>query len=276
VFAAEFKKDDIAVRILRSHIERDRLAHTYVFSGEDVALKRDLAKAFACALNDAGARGFEDFSGNVSRRIWEGAFPDVRWFGEDAAARSLKIGDVRTMIEGASLKPFEADWKVFVIEGAERLTIEAQNALLKILEEPPAQTVFCLLAASKDHLLETIQSRAFEIRMGSGGVFYGQKPLDHLPLGWTEKTWDELLEGFQSSARHEVSGMLGDLMEAFRGQLLREAEAGRNQKAFEGRLKAVDAVMETKEALEANANQKLALTRLTVRLNAVLPKHRGS
>ena len=269
---------DFAVRILKSHIAKDRLAHTYLFTGGLGAaqrvgtrpaptLARDFAKALLCEKN----RVFESCDCVSCRKIENQNHPDVCWLGRDADARSIKIETVREMLGWANLKPYEGRRKVCVFLDAERLTHEAQNALLRTLEEPPGDTVFCLLVESKSHLLETISSRAFEIRLPPGE---NEAPLEvgatHAsPLqGIQEKNWDDFLEPFQTTPREELKPFLDALMHYFRNEYERLSVGAGLKPAptMHAWLEALDAVYETKEALEANANQKLAMTRLTMKL----------
>ncbi len=269
---------NFAVRVLKSHIAKDRLAHTYLLTGknesESAKLALDFAKALLCEQNKV----FESCDCTSCRKIENQNHPDVRWLGQDTDARSIKIEAVREMLGWANLKPYEGRRKVFIFIDAERLTPEAQNALLKTLEEPPGQTIFCLLVESKSHLLETIQSRSFEIRLPSK---LDDTAEGEIPAGLGEKKWDDFLEPYQTTTREEVKSMLDAVMNYFRDCIARHSEDPERSEGDEesgsfatlrmtALLDALDAAYETKEALEANANQKLALTRLTMRLKKIL------
>ena len=263
------REQEFAAKVLESHRQQGRLAHTYLFSGASSAARKDLAEAFACALNDRKERVLGNPSAELERRIAGRNHPDVKWLGEDEKVRSLKIEEIRDIIGWSALKPYEEGYKVVILCEADRLTDEAQNALLKTLEEPPPQTVFCLLIESKDNLLETIRSRSFEIRLRPGR---SQSPEETAaPPGFGQKKWDDYFDDYQGAPKNEVFELLDSLMTYFRSLLVKAGarpEAGYS-KAW---LETLDVLYETKEALDANANQKLALTRLSMRLKRLLPK----
>lgn len=89
--------------------------------------------------------------------IANGQHPDVQVIEPDGA--TVKIEQIRTLEADAALVPYEAQWKVFILNRAERMTEQAANALLKTLEEPPRRTVFILLTSAVSALLPTIASR---------------------------------------------------------------------------------------------------------------------
>jgi DNA polymerase-3 subunit delta' len=91
------------------------------------------------------------------RKIASGNHPDVRIL--DSPGQSLKIDEVRDLQRDLSLSPHEGRWRVAVLSDFERATVEAANALLKTLEEPPAQVALVLTATEADVLLPTIVSR---------------------------------------------------------------------------------------------------------------------
>lgn len=239
--------------LLEAHLREGRLAHTYLFTGP-AASKNDLVRAFARALNCEKGNFFAVCDCASCGKIERRTHPDVRWYGEDEEAKSLKIEIVRAILHEASLKPYEGRWKVFVLEGAERLTLEAANALLKTLEEPPGQSIFLLLVENKAHLLETIQSRAFEVR----ALPVPEKdPLEDPKIQSIEtKGWPAYFDALKGLSRPELVGSLETLL-----LYLRDRAADRPQ--F---LEAFERTYEVLKALDANANQKLALTYLEIRL----------
>src|SRR5207248_272507 len=108
---------------------------------------------------------FDDCVCASCRKSEAGSHPDLHVLGKDLKLKSIKIEEVRDAIADAALKPYEGKWKVFVVLEAGRLTADASNAFLKTLEEPPPHTVFILTVETKAGLLETIQSRGFEVRL---------------------------------------------------------------------------------------------------------------
>lgn len=161
--------DNKTFEFLSNQIRGSRLATTYLFTGDEQEKKKALAIAFAKALNcDDFGKSFkhgETCTCSICERIEKGTHPDVKWYGEDEDAASIKIAEVRDFKNWLALKPFEAKVKVFIFNLAERLTNEAQNALLKSLEEPPEGNVIILLVNNARNLFDTIVSRSTEIRV---------------------------------------------------------------------------------------------------------------
>ena len=96
-------------------------------------------------------------------RIERGLHPDVVVI-EPGDTGSIKIDPIRDVIERAGYRPFEGRRRVVIIDEADALVPQAQNALLKTLEEPPSSSVFILVSARADSLLPTVQSRCPRLR----------------------------------------------------------------------------------------------------------------
>lgn len=88
-----------------------------------------------------------------------GSHPDISYVTPDEGKKNITVDKIRALRAEAFVKPHSAQNRVFVIEGADRMNEQAQNALLKVLEEPPAGVIFILICASRTALLETIVSR---------------------------------------------------------------------------------------------------------------------
>ncbi len=157
--------DNRILNQLSRQIKTGKWATTYLFTGKENERKKALAIAFAKALNCE--KSGVACKCSVCTRIDKGNFPDVKWYGLDEEANTIKISEVRDFKNWLSLKPFEAKVKVFIFNQAERLTGEAQNALLKSLEEPPPGNVILLLVQKAESLYDTIASRAIEIKVPS-------------------------------------------------------------------------------------------------------------
>ncbi|MCL0030881.1 hypothetical protein M1N55_02440 [Dehalococcoidia bacterium] len=163
------------LRYIKKSVEQDRLSHAYLFTGPDRVGKTTVAIDLACLIN---AEHKTTKSGNVvvdlkndrqAIRIRKGFHSDVKIInnetpcstdGTETKSRvNISIEHIQDIKKEASLKPFEGEAKVFIIEGAQNMTLEASNALLKILEEPYDQVFFVLTTSSTTHLPETIISR---------------------------------------------------------------------------------------------------------------------
>src|SRR3954470_17681064 len=140
-------------------------SHAYLFRGPRGAGKAAVARAFAAEILAAGVAD----PGDARRRVLidPSPHPDLVWLRPRGAQHMVE--EVRErVIRASSYRPFEAEKRVFVIEAAEQMRDESQNALLKTLEEPPDFVHLILLTAEPSMLLETIASRC--------------QPIDFAPL----------------------------------------------------------------------------------------------
>lgn len=207
--------DHRILKQLNRQVQAGKWATTYLFTGKENERKKALALAFAKALNcleysspssraprqrgvaisnseiaSASPRNDVMCSCPICTRIDEGTFPDLKWYGLDEEAATIKIADVRDFKNWLFLKSFEAKVKVFIFNQAERLTGEAQNALLKSLEEPPPGNVILLLVPQAKSLYDTIVSRSIEIKVPS---FSSQEIKEILIKEAVEKSEAEVL-----------------------------------------------------------------------------------
>ena len=149
--------------VLEYGLKTDAMAHAYLLVGPRHVGKGTLATNLAQALTCDGP---EPPCGQCRscQRIREGKHPDVTTTGLDSRTE-IGIDDIRGLQRLANLPPYEGKCKVFIIDGAESLSTEAANALLKILEEPPPKVVWLLLAAEEERLLPTITSRCQRLEL---------------------------------------------------------------------------------------------------------------
>jgi DNA polymerase-3 subunit delta' len=160
-------------RLLERSLEKKRLAHAYLFSGDSMDelenMARTLAKALNCAAARAAGRPSLHSCGQCDscRRIERDAHPDVLWVRPESKSRVITIDQMRELMRSIQLKPTAAVFKVGVIVAADRLNPQAGNAFLKTLEEPPADSILILLTTEPQRILETVVSRC--LRLGFGG-----------------------------------------------------------------------------------------------------------
>jgi DNA polymerase-3 subunit delta' len=143
---------------------RGRPSHAYLFHGPAGAGKRTAAREFAAELlsREAGGRGTN--SENARARALAGVHPDLTWVAPSGAHIMLR-GDVdQSVVAAAGHTPFEATYRVFVLERADTMDDPAANTLLKTLEEPPAYVVLILLTDRPTQVLPTITSRCQGVR----------------------------------------------------------------------------------------------------------------
>ena len=145
---------------LTRKLRQGRFPHGLIFSGPEGLGKHTLALMIAKALNCMKADPGE-FCDECSscRKINAGSHPDVMTLAVEEEATQIKIAQVRRLLGMLDLHPLEGRNKVFIIDPADLLNAEAANALLKGLEEPPANTFFLLVTVNVHELLLTVRSR---------------------------------------------------------------------------------------------------------------------
>ncbi len=161
-----------AVSLLQRSLERGALAHAYLFVGPVHVGKMTLAINLAQALNCPAA---ERPCGECAscQKIASANHPDVQVIGlaqgvnsdESRPRAEIGIDQIRQMQHSASLPPFEGSYKVFIIDGAESLSTEAANCLLKTLEEPVGRVIFVLLTTNDSLMPATVVSRCQRLEL---------------------------------------------------------------------------------------------------------------
>ena len=139
-------------------LKNDRLAHAYMFIGPAGVGKFETALQAAKLINCESGQSEPCEECGSCRKVAGSNHPDIRVLS-CTAGETIKIEEIRDLIAQAQLRPFEAKRKIFIIRGAENLTTEAGNALLKTLEEPSATSVILLTTAAPANILGTIRSR---------------------------------------------------------------------------------------------------------------------
>lgn len=170
---ADFPDKEGALQIFRRSLLQDRLAHAYLISGGDIAALDKFAILLAKVLNcEAPPRRAPsgvglDFCGQcrICRQIDALQQADVSWVRPESKSRIITIDQVRAVMDTVHLKAYALPFKVIIVSGADRMNIQASNAFLKTLEEPPARSILLLLSAEPQRLLDTIVSRCLRIRL---------------------------------------------------------------------------------------------------------------
>lgn len=149
--------------ILRSALSDARLHHAYLFVGPDGIGKRTAAIAVAKAIHCE--ESIEDFCGICVNcaRISDGNHPDVRLIQPLPDKKEISIQQIREIERELNFRSFSGKRKIAVIDPATLMNLSAQNALLKTLEEPPANSVIVLIAPNSGGLLPTVRSRCVRL-----------------------------------------------------------------------------------------------------------------
>ncbi len=151
---------------LENAVKQGRLSHAVILEGADeetrLAASKELAKAIVCRSSQKPCNNCPDcIKANAD------CHPDIHLLIKDEKSTVIKVDEIRTLKEQAKLFPNDADSCVFIISEAQFMGIQAQNALLKIFEEPSSFIKFILTCPSKSALLETIISRGSVYRLSN-------------------------------------------------------------------------------------------------------------
>jgi DNA polymerase III subunit delta' len=149
------------IQILKNRIKFNRIGHSYLFSGKGGIGKKLIAIAFSKAINCINLSQEQDSCNHCSSclKIEKNISPDFRIISSEGSGLTIKIDQIRELKRNIYLKPLENRKKLYIIDNADRMTTEASNALLKILEEPPEFAILILITSFPEAILPTILSR---------------------------------------------------------------------------------------------------------------------
>ena len=166
VFSRLFGNDAAKARIANL-IRTKRMPHAFLIDGGEGSGKMTLAMEICAALNceSVNDSALPCHACNSCQRIMNGSFTDVKILEKQPDKATIGVGEVKEFRADMFLTSTESEYKIYIINNAERMTPEAQNALLIILEEPPKNVIIILLADGTDKILTTIKSRTQYIAM---------------------------------------------------------------------------------------------------------------
>ncbi|MCM1184792.1 MAG: DNA polymerase III subunit delta' [Roseburia sp.] len=152
---------------LKSALEHKKVSHAYLFQGERLSGKKMTADIFARAL-ECEADGERPCNRcRACRQAINGNHPDIIRVTHEKA-NTISVDNVRQQINGdIAIKPYSGAYKIYIMDEAEKMNVQAQNALLKTLEEPPEYAVILLLATRAEAMLPTILSRCVVLNVKS-------------------------------------------------------------------------------------------------------------
>lgn len=217
---SQFPAQQQVIQLLQRSLDRGRLGHAYLFTGDQLEELEAVARVLAQTLNcqsppRRGASGLPlDACGQclACRKIADENHADVMWIRPESKTRIIKIEQIvprpnsaaRPLTDLIYQKSTEGGFKVGILVAADRLKTEAANAFLKTLEEPPAKCVFILLSTEPERLIETILSRCLRLNFAGG-----TRALDQASAAWlAEFTRAVAADSKSLLGRYRVLGLL--------------------------------------------------------------------
>lgn len=189
-------------------------------------------------------------------------FPDIHYL--TTVSNSIGVDEVKDFVKEMRFKPFEEIYQVGIIDRADTLTTEAQNSLLKVLEDFKEDTVFILLTGREKMLLDTILSRGTKY-YGSSSDETQQDGSDNTFLHMT--TVDQLVHVEKlgkEKEREEIEMFLKSILRSYRHMLEKNLVENRKDKDLENNIKAVQ---EAVDGIKGNGNKKLVLFNMVVQMS---------
>lgn len=160
----DLKNPGTAVSLILAEIKSGTLPKTILIEGKDEASRKEAARICAAALL-CEREEVPCAECNACTKVFGGRHPDVTVISPEHD--KVSVDDIRKVRLDANISPFEAECKVVIFDAAHTLNVQSQNALLKILEEPPRSVYFILTAPSSKLLLPTVDSRCAKFSLGS-------------------------------------------------------------------------------------------------------------
>lgn len=153
------------LKYISSAVENNRVSHAYILNGERGSGKKMLANLFAMTLLCETGDNEPCGKCHSCKQAESGNHPDIIRVTHEKP-NSISVDDIRTQVNNTEdIKPYQGPYKVYIIPQADMMTPQAQNAILKTIEEPPSYAVFLLLTENAETLLPTINSRCVMLKL---------------------------------------------------------------------------------------------------------------
>ena len=278
------------IKYISSAVQADAVSHAYILNGERGSGKRLLANLFAMSLQCQNRAEDGEACGKCQscKQAQSGNQPDIIKVTHEKP-NTISVDDIRTQVNNdIVIKPYSSKYKIYIIPEADLMSAQAQNALLKTIEEPPEYAVIMLLTENAEALLPTIRSRCVMMKLRNIKDQLVKKYLIvHLLRNIDEMNVSELMDAVKKCMTYkmEINDYLDMIAIWYRDVLiykatknvdrvvfsdqLRYIKARASKSSYEGIEKILDAIEKAKARLKANVNFELTmeLLLLTIKEN---------
>lgn len=155
--------NQLAMDTINSMMENNRLAHSFLIFGDNGLGKKSIAEYFAMKMLCENKTDTPFGKCRACRNIRNHVHPDVIWVEHSGKLQGFSAETIRNICSEAFVTPATAERKIYIFADADQITVQAQNSLLKLIEEPPDFTYFIFTAKDKNSFLATIISRVIAI-----------------------------------------------------------------------------------------------------------------
>lgn len=153
------------IEYIQNAVDANKVSHAYILNGESGSGKKMLATLFAETLLCEEQGSSPCNKCHSCKQADSGNHPDVIWVQHEKP-NTISVDDIRTQLNNdIEIKPYQGPYKIYIVPEADLMTTQAQNALLKTLEEPPEYAVIFLLTENAEKLLPTITSRCVMLKL---------------------------------------------------------------------------------------------------------------
>ncbi len=181
----------IGQRAVREHLQNsltlNKISQAYMISGEEGMGKKLMAEAFAKALLcESRQQGEDESCGQCHscKQVESKNHPDLIYVTHDKP-QLISVDEIRSQVVGdVMIRPYQSKYKVYIIDEAELMNEQAQNALLKTIEEPPEYAVILLLTSNEQMMLQTVRSRCIKLSMAplkNEEILHALTDREHIP-----------------------------------------------------------------------------------------------
>ena len=160
-----YQNTDMEMCVEEKAIQNHKISHAYILTGEAGMGRKSIANAFAMTLLCEKGGSEPCMMCHSCKQVMSGNHPDLIYVTHEKPG-SIGVDDVREQINDTiMIRPYSSYYKIYIVDEAEKMTVQAQNALLKTIEEPPSYAVIILITTNQEAFLPTILSRCVQMKL---------------------------------------------------------------------------------------------------------------